>query len=150
MYKEELIKLKEYHVVQFAFDEIRVVSMVALENIFRAIEKKGKRQLVINLWEIEEYGYWFYLLGTLNVNREICIVNHYEDTKVEMKKIFDLFYLQLASMSVDKQDSFDCVNCKNDNIVLTCSEYLFDLIVKKEKRFCILDELKGKYNFLCI
>ena len=89
--------MEKLHVLTFDFDDIRVISESALENIFREISKKGN-MLSINLWKIEGYDYWIYLLNTLNANKENCIVEEKNGNKIKMRKVFELFYLQLSSI----------------------------------------------------
>lgn len=137
------------HILTFAFDEIRVISETALENILKEVSKKGK-ELTISLWMIEGYDYWVYLLNTLNANKENCKVDS-TNNKVKMKKVFDLFYLQLSSMDVDDQNCFVQVELKGeDKIAIKCSEYFYDLVSRKKNHFSIMDELRGQYRILHI
>ncbi len=142
--------MENLHILSFIFDEIRVISEFALENIFREISKKG-RMLNISLWTIEGYDYWIYLLNTLNANKENCKVEEANGSKVKMKKVFDLFYLQLSGMKVDGQRCFEHVEFRGDDkIVIKCSEYLFELVSTKKNCFCIMDDLRGQCNVLNI
>ncbi len=142
--------MEKLHVLTFDFDDIRVISESALENIFREISKKGN-MLSINLWKIEGYDYWIYLLNTLNANKENCKVEEKNGNKIKMRKVFELFYLQLSSMNVDDQRCFEKVEFRGeDKIVLSCNDYLYKLILNKENYFGIMDELRGQYRFLHI
>lgn len=142
--------MKKNHILQFAFDEIRVVSEFALENMFNQIVQKGEKKLVIDLWSIEEYGYWFFLLSTLKVNKDSCLENHSEKENIKIKKIFNIFYKQLLSMSVDEKKCFDNIIGNDSKMLIKCSDYLFSLLIERENFFYIFDELKGKYNNLNI
>ena len=106
--------------------------------------------MTISLWAIEGYDYWVYLLNTLNANKENCKVDN-TNNKVKMKKVFDLFYLQLSSMNVDDQQCFEQVEFKGeDKIAIKCSDYLYELISKKKNYFSIMDELRGLHRVLHI
>ena len=141
--------MENLHILTFAFDEIRVISETELENILKEVSKKGK-ELTISLWAIEGYDYWVYLLNTLNANKENCKVDN-TNNKVKMKKVFDLFYLQLSSMNVDDQQCFEQVEFKGeDKIAIKCSDYLYELISKKKNYFSIMDELRGLHRVLHI